>query len=179
MKQTSLKINKDKTEFLIFSNKPKTKACHSLSVGHNCVTLSDWIKIIGVKLDSKMTLTKHISETCRSAYMHIRKIRSIQKFLTDKAVKTLCQSVVISRLYHYNSVCVGLPMKSIHRLQLAHNAAARVVTKSFKFEQITPVIGDLHWLPILKRIQFKILVLTFKIVSKFFIVMHLDIYVNC
>ena len=91
MKQNSLKINEDKTEFIIFSNKPKTKDCHSLSVCHNCITLSDCIKILGVTLDSKMTLTKHISETCRSAYMHIRKIRSIRKFLTDKAVETLCQ----------------------------------------------------------------------------------------
>ena len=102
-----------------------------------------------------MTLTKHISETCRSAYMHIRKIRCIRKFLTDKAVKALCQSVEISRLDYCNSVCVGLPIKSIHRLQLAHNAAARMVTKSFKFDHITPLLRDLHWLPILKRIQFK------------------------
>ena len=36
MKQNSLKINEDKTEFIIFSNKPKTKDCHLLSVGHNC-----------------------------------------------------------------------------------------------------------------------------------------------
>ena len=91
MKQNSLKINEDKTEFIIFSNKPKTKDCHSLSVCHNCITLSDCIKILGVTPDSNMTLTKHISETCRSAYMHIRKIRSIRKFLTDKAVETLCQ----------------------------------------------------------------------------------------
>ena len=70
MKQNSLKINEDKTEFIIFSNKPKTKDCHSLSVDHNCITLSHCIKILGVTLDNKMTLTKHISETCRSAYMH-------------------------------------------------------------------------------------------------------------
>ena len=166
MKQNSLKINENKTEFIIFSNKPQTKDCHSLSVGNNYITLSGCIKILGVTLDSKMTLTKHISETCRSAYMHIRKIRSIRKFLTDKAVKTLCQSVVISRLDYCNSVYVGLPMKSIHRLQLAHNAAARMVTKSFKFDHITPLLRDLHWLPILKRIQFKILVLTFKILHR-------------
>ena len=66
MKQNSLKINEDKTEFIIFSNKPKTKDCHSLSVGHNCITISGCINILGVDLtlDSKMTLTKHISETC-------------------------------------------------------------------------------------------------------------------
>ena len=37
MKQNSLKINEYKTEFIIFSNKQKTKHCHSLSVGHNCI----------------------------------------------------------------------------------------------------------------------------------------------
>ena len=116
MKQNSLKINEDKTEFIIFSNNSKTKACHLLSVDYNCTTLPDCIKILGVTLGSKMTLTKHISETCRSAYMHIRNIRIIRKFPTDKAVKTLCQSDVISRLGYCNSVCVGLPMKSIYLL---------------------------------------------------------------
>ena len=166
MKQNSLKINEDKIEFRIFRNTPKTKDCHSLSVGHNWITLSDCIKLLGVTLDSKMTLTRHISETCRSAYMHIRKIRSIRKFFMDKAVKTLCQSVVISCLDYCSNVCVGLPMKSIHRLQLAHNAAARVVTTSFKFKHITPLLRDLHWLPILKHLIFKILVLTFKILYR-------------
>ena len=41
-----------------------------------------------------------------------------------------------------------------------------MVTKSFKFDHITPLLRDLHWLPILKRIQFKILVLTFKILHR-------------
>ena len=90
--------------------------------------------------------------------MRIPKIRSIRKFLTDKAVKTLVQSIVISSLDYCNSVCVELLMKSIHRLQLAHNAAARVATK---FEHTTPVLRDLHWLPILKRIQFNILVVLY------------------
>ena len=90
-----LNINEDKTKFIIFSNKLKNKDCHSLTVAHNSTTLSDCIKIISVTLDSKMTLTKHISGTCRSAYMHTRKIRSIRYFLTYKAVKTLVQSVVI------------------------------------------------------------------------------------
>ena len=49
------------------------------------------------------------------------------------------------------------------RLQLAHNASARMVTKSFKFENITSLLKHLHWLSILKRIQFKILVSTFRI----------------
>ena len=40
------------------------------------------------------------------------------------------------------------------------NNAARVVSGSN--DHITPVLKDLHWLPIRKRIEFKILHLTFK-----------------
>ena len=84
-----------------------------------------------------MTLNQHISNTCRSAYYQTRRINSIRQYLTDNAVKTLAQSVVISRLDYCNSVCIGLPMKSIHRLQLAQNAAARVIKRTPKREHMT------------------------------------------
>ena len=48
------------------------------------------------------------------------------------------------------------------RLQKVQNNAARVVSGSKKYDHITPVLKDLHWLPIRKRIEFKILLLTFK-----------------
>ena len=45
---------------------------------------------------------------------------------------------------------------------MAQNAAARVVKRTPKREHMTPVLRDLHWLPIIKRVQFKILLLVFK-----------------
>ena len=41
--------------------------------------------------------------------------------------------------------------------------AARVVTLSRKSTHITPVMQELHWLPIRQRIVYKILLLTYKI----------------
>ena len=62
-------------------------------------------------------------------YMHIRRIHSIRPYLNEEAVTTLIQSVVISRLDYCNCIFVGIPSNSTHRLQLAHNAAVRVVCK--------------------------------------------------
>lgn len=50
----------------------------------------------------------------------------------------------------------------IQRLQYVQNSAARLLTGSRKYDHITPILKDFHWLPVKQRIIFKILTLTFK-----------------
>ena len=149
---------------MIFHKNTELTSRYELQVERISIPLNTCSKILGVSLDTKMTLSQHIANTCtcRSAYFQKRKINSIRRYLTDNAVKTLTQSVVISRLNYCNSVCIGLPMKSIHRLQLAQNAAPRVIKRTPKREHMTPVLRDLHWLPISRRMGFKILMFVFK-----------------
>ena len=45
---------------------------------------------------------------------------------------------------------------------LVKNAAAHLITCSRKHVHITPILSDLHWLPVSECIKFKILLLTFK-----------------
>ena len=59
----------------------------------------------------------------------------------------------------------GLPASSLNRLQRVQNALARVVVPSVKrHHHITPppTLKSLHWLPIIRRIDFKIASITFK-----------------
>ena len=48
-------------------------------------------------------------------------------------------------------------------LQRIQNAAARLVTRSRPYEHINPILRNLHWLPVIQSIQYKILLLAFKI----------------
>ena len=45
------------------------------------------------------------------------------------------------------------------------NSAARLISRSRKADHITPLLFDLHWLPVEQRINFKILLFTYKIVN--------------
>ena len=63
--------------------------------------------------------------------------------------------IIVTLLY-------GLSDFQIKKLQRLQNSAARILTKSSKFDHITPVLYDLHWLPVKLRIHFKILIITFK-----------------
>ena len=69
---------------------------------------------------------------------------------------------VHSKLDYCNSLAYGLPKYLLQKLQFVQNAAARLITGIRKHDHITPILMDLHWLPVNERIQFKILLLTFK-----------------
>ena len=79
---------------------------------------------------------------------------------TKRIVKSY--SFITSKLDYCNSLLYGLPNSDLLKLQRIQNAAARLVTNSHRFCHITPVLRDLHWLPVKLRIQYKILLITFK-----------------
>ena len=67
-----------------------------------------------------------------------------------------------SKLHYCNILLYGLPAIYINKLQRVQNAATRLVTNTPRMCHITPILEDLHWLPIIYRIEFKIVLLTFK-----------------
>ena len=68
-----------------------------------------------------------------------------------------------SKLDYCNSLLFGASNKNISRLQRIQNNLARVVTNRGKYDRISPILAELHWLPIRERIEFKLCTLTYKV----------------
>ena len=130
MSRSALKINEDKTEFIIFSAKHYTYDQMFLQISTNTIQHSNNVKIFGVTLDAHMTLEKQIINTCSTSYIQIHRISSIRRYLTIDAVRTLVQVTVTVMLDHCNRIYTNLPMKSIHRLQITQNSAARLISRT-------------------------------------------------
>ena len=89
-------------------------------------------------------------------------IHCVWKYLTEDAVKTLVHAFVTNRLDNFNSLLTGLPLHIINRLLSIQNSAARLITRTKKRDHITGVLQALHWLLVEARINYKILLLTYK-----------------
>ena len=89
-------------------------------------------------------------------------MRSIKKYLSRDSVITLVHAFITSRLDYCNGLLFGLPNVRVAKLQRVQNAAVRLILGIGKFSHITPALYELHWLPVSLRIDYKILLLTFK-----------------
>jgi len=96
-------------------------------------------------------MADHVSALHHSCLFQLRHLRMVGSSLTLEAARTLVRAFVSSRLDCCNSD--GL----LTKLQTVHDAAAHVVTGTKKSDHITPVLRQLHRLPVRQRIAFKCL----------------------
>ena len=160
-----LLINDAKSEFLIIGSKQQLKKINisNIMIGDAKVFPTTCVRNLGSWFDSELTMNTHINKACSAAFFHLHNIKRISQFLTQDSLLKLIHAFVTSRLDYCNSLLYGLPKSQIAKLQRVQNAAARIVTNTHRFEHITPIIRQLHWLPVSYRINFKILLLTFKV----------------
>ena len=126
-----------------------------------CDSWATWTCIF----DEHLTLSDEISALSKSCYYHIRELRCLSPYLDFKTASTIGTSIVHSKLDYCNLLYYNLPQSQIKRLQNIQNSLARAVTNTPKSSHITPVLKSLHWLKINECIKYKLLSLTYQVLT--------------
>ena len=128
------------------------------------VDTSAVIRDLGFVMDDHLSMASQVSNICRSAYYHLSRIAKIRHSLTTSVCKSLIHGLVTSRLDYGNAMLFGIADRLLHRLEMVQRSAARVVMQIRRGDRqsMTTILQRLHWLPVKKRIEFKILVLVHK-----------------
>ena len=98
-------------------------------------------------IDSDVSMSTHVSKTVSSCFSALRQIRSIRRSVSRPVLLSLVVSMVLTRLDYGSAALAGLPGQLLNKLQSVLNAAARLVCSARKYDHITPLLSDLHWLP--------------------------------
>ena len=152
-------------EIMLIYSKYHTRPLFSyfkFSIGNERLTTTANARSLGVVLDDNMLFDVHVSDICRSSLNQLRNLSKITKYLTQESRDIAVHVFITSKLVYCNSFLYDCRKVQLKKLQYCQNTAARIVTQTRKFDHITPVLFDLHWLPVSYRIVFKILLLVFK-----------------
>jgi len=167
MRSNRLKVNPAKTDLIWFA----TSRCqqqlvrHPLSFGEATIRPSTTVRDLGVILDSELSFGPHISSLVGRYFFQLRRIKSCVKALPSDAAKAVVNSFVVSRTDYCNCLLTGATQYQLNRLQAVLNAAARLLFGVGKFDRIRHIMHNrLHWLPVPRRIQFRVCLLTYKAV---------------
>ena len=162
-----LKMNDAKTEVLYLSTKHTDAAFvqEPIIINNHRIESSRSVRDIGVTLDRHLNMETHVGLMCRNAYLQLRRLATLRRYMDSATLEHLVHAFVTSRLDYGNGLLCGLPQTQIARLQRVQNSAARILTGTRRTDHITPVLHSLHWLPVAARIKYKVLLMTFKCVN--------------
>ncbi|KAK5910719.1 hypothetical protein CgunFtcFv8_004957 [Champsocephalus gunnari] len=164
MSRNFLKLKGSKTEALLVGtkttlSKTSSSPASNLIIDGYSIPFSGQVKSLGVILDSSLSFSPHINNIARTAFFHISRLRPS---LSQSNTEVLVNAFVTSRIDYCNAILSGIPTKLINKLQIIQNSEARIITGTKASEHITPILIQLHWLPVQSRINFKNLLLTYK-----------------
>ena len=159
MKNHHLQLNLAKTELMVF---PAKQAIHHINIKIDSLYLvpSKSARNLSVIIDDQMTFTDHIASVFRSCRFALYNICKIRPYLTQYATQLLVQTLV-----SYNALLTDLPACVVKPLQMIQNAAACLVFNQPKRAHDTPLLIELHWLPLAACIKFKPLMIAYRVIA--------------
>jgi hypothetical protein len=159
-----LRLNPSKTQVMWLGSRQQLQkiTITEVNILSSTVTVVNTARDLGVVIDSQLTMSAHVSALCRSCYFQLRQLRPLARSLTTNTTRTLVQAFISCRLDYCNSLFYGMTDMLFQRLQSIQNAAARLATGTRRSEHIQPALHHLHWLPVRKRVDFKLATLVYQ-----------------
>ena len=148
MEQNKLKLNEEETDTLLihykFQNSP---SLDEIILGNEQLTMAGIVTNLGIIFDKEMLFNDHINQLCRTFILG--NLFKICKYLTDDATSKVVHAFVTTKLDYCNHLYFGLPKYQVNKMQRVQNTVVQLVTRSSKYNHITPLLQQLHWLPVL------------------------------
>jgi len=132
----------------------------AVRVGADTVTPTTSVRDLGIFIDSDLSMRTQVTRTVAGCFAVLRQLRSIRRSVLDPVFQSLVVSLVLTKLDYGNATLTGLPAYQYRRLQSVLNAAARQIYRRRRFDHVTSLLRELHWLKSSERVAYK-LALTF------------------
>ena len=123
------------------------------------------VRNLGAYLECHLVMSHNVAILLKSCYFHTYHIGQIRKFLPRKTIERVVNAMINSCIDYCNALLYGTYGKNLVKLQRLQNVATKIIVGGSKYEHVTPILRELHWLPVESRIHIKIMVLVHRAVN--------------
>ena len=130
MSPSKLKLNPEKTEFIVFGSKAQRQKISShfpVSILGSLLYPVDSVRNLGVWFDAEFSFSEHVKRTCKAYFLQMRDLCRIREYLTPEVSVLAANALVSSHLDYCHSLFRGLSYFNQHKLQSIQNTLARIL----------------------------------------------------
>ena len=113
-------------------------------------------------LDEDLTMANQVKSVEKSINFHISRFGKVRQYPDKETCARVIHATTTSRLDYHNALLTGLHGKLLRLLPVTHNNTTHLLTRSSRRDHVTPVLQQLHWLPLTTWVDFKFLSLIYK-----------------
>ena len=119
MQTNLLKLNDEKTEFMLVGTKQQLNKITDINIKicHDKIKPVSSFRNLGYHQDTELKNAKHVNKLCKQLYPILERIAKVRHSLTKEATKILIQSLVLGRIDYCNSLLLGTSKHQINKLQ--------------------------------------------------------------
>ena len=143
----SLKMNSNKTDFLVVGSKQNITKTQNFSFTADDISIqpSKTVTFLGVVIDPVLSWELHISHVVRKCNKILFSLYRFRHYFTSGVLRTLVEAYVFPHIVYCICVWGGASKGLIHAIQKLINFSARIVTGVKKHQRITPSLNSLDW----------------------------------
>ena len=165
-----LKLNHSKTEIVIIGTPNSVSKCktqtQTINIGGSDIVFSPTARNLGITFDESLSFLPHIQNCRKQCFALLSNLRTIRSHFNRPNFESIIHAFITLKLDYCNSLFSNLPNSTLRQLQSIQNYAARLVLCRNLYSHVTPLLFDLHWLPVQARIKFKILLFVYKAIHQ-------------
>lgn len=132
LQNMKLKVNYRKSKVMKFGDKSREHP--TIKIDNKLIEYTNSHKYLGIVIDQKLTFKTHVNvvlEECKKRINFIKSVSSIKYGAHPKCVKTICQSIIFSKLNYGNTVIGNASKTTLEKYDMIHNRCIRLMIGAF------------------------------------------------
>ena len=143
LERNDMIANPDKFHAILMTKHKDDTKGETIMINEKEIASENTVRLLGVKIDHKLSFDEHISDLCRKAAGQLNALKRLNSYIGMKAKATLVKSFVFSNFNYCPLVWHFSSEKSVQKVEKIHERALRFLYNdtSSSYEQLLSKAG--------------------------------------